>query len=747
VEAGWCLRAALSRHSSRWTFLSASIFSRASVPAACARARLHNRLPTPSPRHRLRHGLALTLAALAGGASYAVEPAALSVVTVIGRAGDDGLGLDQPSTTGSRTGLTARELPASLEAVRGDQVQERGDYAVRDAISRTAGLTDIASPGDGGLSFSVRGFTGTNSVGIAEDGLRLAVAAGTQTYPSDTWGYERLEVLRGPASVVFGSGTVGATINAIRKAPQRQQAFDGLIAAGDHGSTRLGIGATGPVNDVVSYRIDAYGLTTDGVRALGKASGGKLMTTLRVDPNPALRFELMADYSQQSPERYFGAPFVDGRIDSSLRKENYNAADSLVRYEDERLRGRVNWELSPALTLSDEVFFLHAHRHWRNIEEYTYNSTTQLVDRDSYLEILHDQSQRGNRAELAWKAGGHQAVAGWEAASIYFRHSNNSPYSGASTVTLNDPVSGNWTSPDPTLPKFKTDTTMQAVYAEDAWRAAERLLLLGGLRYDSTSVTRTPLVASQVGFDKTLAGTSARLGATWEVDARTSAYVQFSTGHDPVTSLVTLNFGNRDFRLTTGRQVEIGLKQTLPGGLGDWTAALYRIRKDDIITQSPADPTLSVQGGSQHSQGLELGASLTPFSHWRFEGNLALLQARYDDLREDDGSAGGVSRAGKRPTDVPQQVANLWAHYRTGDWQASAGARYVGKRYADTANTLALPAYTVFDASLGWELSRTATLRAVARNIADKVYAISTYDTQALFGEPRRGELVAELKF
>ena len=705
------------------------------------------RLPIQRPPHGLRSGLAMILAALASSASHAVEPVPGPVVTVIGRAGDEGLGLDQPSATGSRTGLTARELPASVESVRSDQVLERGDYAVRDAISRTAGLTDIASPGDGGLSFSARGFTGNNSVGIAEDGLRLAVAAGTQTYPSDTWGYERLEVLRGPASVVFGSGTVGATINAIRKAPQRQQAFDGLFAAGDHGAARIGIGATGPVNDVVSYRIDAYGMTTDGVRTLGKASGGKLMSTLRIDPRPDLRFELMADYSQQNPERYFGAPFVDGHIDASLRKENYNAADSIVRYEDARLRGRAIWQVSPELTLNDEVFFLHAHRHWRNIEEYTYDPSTQLVDRDSYLEILHDQSQRGNRAEAAWKAHGHQVVAGWEYSSIYFRHSNNSPYDGASTVTLNDPVPGNWASPDPTVPMFKTDSTMQAVYAEDAWRVADHVLLLGGLRYDSTSVTRTPLVASQVGVDKTLAGTSARLGVTYEIDARTSAYAQFAAGHDPVTSLVTLNFGSRGYSLTTGRQVEIGLKQTLPGGLGDWTAALYRIKKDNIITQSPSDPTTSVQGGSQHSQGLELGASLTPIPNWRFEGNLALLQARYDDLLEDDGSAGGVSRAGKRPTDVPEQVANLWAHYRTGAWQTSAGARYVGKRFADTANTLALPAYTVVDGSVSWQFNRAATLRAVVRNLTNKVYAISTYNTQALFGEPRRGELVAELKF
>lgn len=691
--------------------------------------------------------LALTLTAWASSAVCAAEPTGLPEITVTGRTGGAGLQLDQPSSTGSRTGLTVRELPASVEAISREQLTERGDYALREAVTRTAGLTDIASPGDGGLSFSARGFTGTNSIGLAEDGLRLAVASGTQTYPTDTWGYERIEVLRGPASVVFGSGTVGATINAVRKAPQRVSAIETLFAAGDHGSARVGVGATGPINDVVSYRVDAYGLNSDGVRDLGKASGGKLMSTLRIDPNSDLRFELMADYSLQKPERYFGTPFVNGRLDETLRKENYNAADSIVRYEDKRLRGRASWQLSPTVSISDEVFYLEANRHWRNIEEYEYNNLTNRVDRDIYLEILHKQKQRGNRAEVAWKPAGHSVVAGWEYSTIDFQHTNNgnagAPGSGTD-VSLHNVAHGNWSSPDLTFPKFKTDTVAQGFYAEDAWRVTDKLVLLGGLRHDRVEVTRTPLVSGTSGLDETLSGNSARLGLTYTLAPRTNAYVQFSRGHDPVTSLVTLNLANRNFSLTTGRQVEAGIKQSLAGGSGDWTVAVYKIKKKDIITQDTStSPTTSVQGGSQHSQGVELSGNLRPSRQWRLEGNLAVLSARFDHLVQ-----GGVTVDGKRPNDVPEQVANLWTHHRFGNWQASVGARHVGKRYTTAANTVTLPSYTVFDAGLSWNVNSMTTLRALLRNTGDKAYAISTYgDTQALFGEPRRAEIVAELAF
>lgn len=688
-----------------------------------------------------RTGIAVFL--LAASAAKAQSGVLLERVDVTGRIDRPGLLLDEPSSVGSRTGLSGRELPASVEAISARTIRERGDFLVRDAITRTTGLTDIASPGDGGMSFSARGFTGVNSVGLAEDGIRLAVAAGTQTYPSDSWGYERIEVLRGPASVVFGNGTVGATINAVRKAPRREGYVEGLAGVGDHGTGRVGLGATGPLGENLSYRIDAYASTTDGIRDLGRARGYKLMTTLRFDPREDLRFELLADYSRQDPDRYFGTPLVDGRIDKSLRDENYNVQDSIIRYEDKRLRGRVQWQITPNVVVSDELYVLKADRHWRNVEEYILDPATRRVTRDSYLEILHEQRQSGNRAEMGYNLGNHRAVAGWEVGSIAFTHINNSPFGGLSTVPDRSFDHGTWASRDPTLPMFSTDTRMQAVYLEDAVKLDERWLLLAGIRYDTVRVERTNLV-TRAAFERKLSGTSLRAGLTYKVDSDTNVYAQASSGKDPVTSLVTLNLANADFKLTSGWQVEAGIKQRLPNDMGDWTAAVYRIDKRDIITSDPNNPAIAVQGGKQHSQGIELGASVAPASQWRIEGNIAALQARFDELVD----SSGASQAGNRPPDVPELTANLWGHYMFGPWQMSLGARYVGKRFGDNANTLELPAYTVVDAAVSYRFDRSALLRALVRNLGDKTYAIATYGpTQAVLGERRHFEIRVEFAF
>lgn len=172
----------------------------------------------------------------------------MPTVTVQGATEYDGLGLVRQSATASRLNLTALELPASVESLSAETMLARGDLLVKDAITRTTGMTDTSSPGNG-VAYSARGFSGNGSIALLENGQRPQVGSGTATYPSDPWGYEYIEVLRGPGSVVYGSGTTGATINAIRKAPQRATSFEAMAGIGGGKALRGGIGATGAVGE------------------------------------------------------------------------------------------------------------------------------------------------------------------------------------------------------------------------------------------------------------------------------------------------------------------------------------------------------------------------------------------------------------------------------------------------------------------------------------------------------------------
>jgi iron complex outermembrane receptor protein len=661
------------------------------------------------------------------------------------------LNLSTPTQTGSRTGISAKELPASVDVLDSQTIDERGDTQIIDAVTRTTGLSVFSTPGNGGLSFSSRGFAGVQSVAVAEDGVRIQTASGTINYPSSAWGYERFDVVRGPASVVLGTGTVGATINAIRKQPTRESQQELMLGLGTDGYKRAGFGAGGALGPVASYRVDVYGFHNEGWHDLGESRGGKFMGTLRLQPSSELKFDLIADYSLDRPDRYYGIPWrgASQHIDSSLKEESYNAKDAVIRYEELRLRAKADWRVNDWLSINNELYYLESKRTWKNIEAYNFDGTLpNTVNRSDYLYIRHDLEQTGNRLEGIIDAANHRAVFGWETARVDFKHTNNSPYGGVSVVSATDPIHGYWSSPDPISPKWKTASTFNAFYAEDAWKFHDRWQLLVGIRRDFSKVSRDNLLSpggADDYSDRNVNGTAWRVGLTHFLTRDTSLYAQYSAGHDPVADLITANLANARFRLTKGRQVEAGIKQTLPNGLGEWTAAVFRIEKKDIITRDPANSTLSIQGGKQHSQGVELTAAISPAKSWRFEGNYTWLKSRFDELLEGNT---GISRDGNIPQRVPRQTANLWGHYRLADgWQASLGLRYVGKRFTSNANTTEIPAYTVADASFAWRYGRQTNFRLIARNLTDKVYAASSYNNQFILGEPRRFDLVAEMKF
>jgi len=661
---------------------------------------------------------------------------------------DTALNLKQPNSTASRLGLNAIDIPASVETLDIETIRMRGDINIHEAVSRTTGISDISNLGSG-VAYSARGFTGNDSVGQAEDGIRLLTAASTLTYPSDTWGYQSVEVLRGPASVMFGDGTVGGIVNSIRKAPSRESSIEALVGTGSRGEYRAGIGGTGAVGEIGAFRADASVTGGNGYVDRGEHDSQKIMTNLLLSPTDDLRINFTLDHSDESPTRYTGIPLRNGRIDSSLRKENYNIRDDKQSFTEDRLRAKVEWQLSDALKLSNVSYWFNTRRHWRNVETFSINNATNTVDRSDYTEIKHQQKQIGNRFELASIADafGHKNrwSAGYEVARVDFKYfdnfyNNNDP---SSNVSINNSNPGYFTTIDPTVADFVSKTVQQSLFLEDAFDVTNQLKLSAGLRQDWINVDHESRLTT-TGIDKEYSPFAYRFGAVYQTTPSTAFYGQFSQGSDPVSSIVTLRPRNGAFKLTSAQQSELGIKHVLPEAKGELTFAIYHIVKDDIITRDASNPTLSVQGGKQSSRGVELSATLFPVNHWRTDLNMALVDARYDALLE----AGGVSRAGNTPTNVPEKIANAWVYYQQASWEAGIGARMVGKRYANNANTSTMQGYTVYDASVAWRVNPKTTLRGNLRNLTDKLYAPVSYNAQQfILGESRRVELTAELAF
>ncbi|WP_373929111.1 TonB-dependent receptor plug domain-containing protein [Sphingomonas aerolata] len=165
-------------------------------------------------------------------------------ILIVGQHAQDTL--TTPNGTGSRLGLTPLETPATISVIDGATIRARGDLSVIDATSRAPGISNAGNPGNGGTALAARGFSGQGSVLQLIDGIRLFPAAGTITFPTDPWMVERIDILSGPASVLYGQGALGGAVNVVMRKPDTQQTHvEGEIGYGSQDSFHLAAGAGG----------------------------------------------------------------------------------------------------------------------------------------------------------------------------------------------------------------------------------------------------------------------------------------------------------------------------------------------------------------------------------------------------------------------------------------------------------------------------------------------------------------------
>ncbi|MEN5046349.1 TonB-dependent receptor [Pseudomonas koreensis] len=686
------------------------------------------------------------------------QPLTLPTGTISAPAMDDeNVSLTTPTTAGSRLNLAAMETPASVESLSGEQVRARGDRSVQDAVSRSTGISRTGTPGDGGTSLQARGFTGQSSVMQLYDGNRMYTGMGTVTFPVDTWSVQRVDVLRGPASVLYGEGATGAVVNVIPKKPFEGEIENHLrVGYGSYDSQQQAFDSGGSLSDTLSYRLNLNRLRSNGWIDRGDSSSDFISAALRWQATDDLAFTLAHDYGDQRPQNYFGTPLINGRLRDSLRNKNYNVRDDQQHYNDQWTRLTSDWQINDAVSASNELYYLKAQRRWQNAENYNFDTATQQLSRSGYFGIGHQQEQIGDRQTFTFKhllfGLDSQTVTGVDYNRIRFQLNSNSPFNdvlpNGQALDLYHPQTGYFESANPYRDQFDSTTKQMSVFAENRTQLSERWSLVTGVRRDYVHVDRNNLVDDSQS-DKTLTGNNWKAGLVFALTPQTSFYGQVATSTDGIGGLISLSPSQQQYDLSTARQTEIGLKQLFWDQRGEFTLAAYRIVKKKLLTDDPGNPTLKQQVGQQSSNGLEASLDLQLPHAWQLQANAAIVKAKYDDFSEVvNGQT--LSYDGNRPVDVPRRTANLWLNKNlSDDLKAGAGMRYVDARYADMANRNELPSYTVVDATLSWQALRNTTLGLQLNNLFDRQYAQSQYNAgqQWILGEPRSFFVTADYTF
>lgn len=683
--------------------------------------------------------------------------AVLRKVEVVNTAEAD-LGLTKTSTAGSRLGLTGLQTPASIDVISTDTIRNRGQNSVAEAVTQNGVGFTIASSPIFGSAYAARGFMGNNSIMQLFDGTRMYLGIGNVTYPFDTWSIERIEVLHGPASVLYGEGAIGGVVNVVSKRPATD-AFHHEVQAsvGSYDSYGLAVDSTGPLSDSLSYRISASGRDSGGWVDLGDNSNTTFAGTLRWQAAEDLAFTLSSDYGDQQPMAYFGTPLIDGRLDESLRDENYNVKNHRIRFEDSWNRLKTEWTPGEHLALTNTVYQLHSRREWRNLEVYDWDGAGR-IDRSEYIHIIQSQNQVGDRFDVRLNSqvagGDNTLVLGFDVNQADFAYTNNfysggGAFSGVSSV---DPehFDHGYFDAQAARKAYSSEVKQQSLFAENRYAWSAQWSAIAGVRYDHIEIERddrrTPASSLEENFD----AVSWRVGVVYNPTPTTAVYAQYATATDPVTPLLTLTPSQEQFDLSTGKQWEIGVKQSFAEGRGEVTASIFDIEKKKLLVTNPTNFFVTDQIGQQSSNGFELAASVALGDGWSVDANATWVRAKFDKFTQlDFDTFEVVSYAGNVPYEVPQRSGNLWLSWDfMPRWNARVGVQYVGKAYEDYANTQVRDAYTVTHANLSWQPVDNTTLSLQVHNLFDRVYAETWHgENQWFLGRSRTVDLVARMKF
>lgn len=677
--------------------------------------------------------------------------------------------LEERPASASRLGLSVRETPAAVNTVGRAEIDAMGAADTQAILQALPGVTYSSQPGGAGSVF-YRGF-GASSLAQLYNGISVQYDA-ISARAVDSWLVDRVEAIGGPSSFLNGSGAVGGSINIITKITDLQgDLTHARLALGDTRQAALSVqralGATGA--HVLRADLNA---TRGTHRSQGRERDSwQAAASWRVALGSGLSHTLSGEQQHEKvTQPYWGTPLVRDaagavlgqiHVDPGTIGRNYNVIDGKYQQDVTWLRSITQWQMAPRTQFTHTLYHYFALRDYENVEVYTFVNSNTQVERSSALLQRHNQRVTGSRGEFSHGtqlAGLKSDFAfGWDTS---FNKQTRYPLSVAGPFDRTSPTAPADTTFYGTpgvLPGFTPGATNRlrtlALFAENRTVLAPGWALTSGLRVDRIELGvqnhRAVSATNPALFETSFTPTTGRVGLVKDLSPAWQVYAQYSTAADPPSGvLATAGFAAlRDFDLTRGRQFEVGSKGSFDGGRGEAAVAVYDIVRKNLSITDPNDRTRVIPVGAQSSQGVELTAQWRVAPQFRIGGHLAWTRARFDEFVEAVGTQ-TVSRAGNTPANTPEWVSGL-----TTTWQPATAMwvaldwRHVGRRFANTANTVFDGAYDLFGLSAQWQLMPQLTLRGRINNLADKTYAATVGANLAYLGAPRTAQISADWRF
>ncbi|KQV89796.1 TonB-dependent siderophore receptor [Rhizobacter sp. Root1221] len=609
------------------------------------------------------------------------------------------------SATGTKTDSRLIENPQSISVVTADEIGDRHAESVDEVLRYTAGVTPNQRPLGSDDSSLLRGFELETS-GIFVDGLRNS--GRTFAAAIEPYGIERLEVLRGPASVLYGQMPPGGMVNAVTKRPTAEPVAEIGVDAGTYRRRQVKADFAGAID---AERTWTYRLTMLGREAETRLDHDQddrlyVAPSLTWQPDANTRLTVLARYQKDNQQYAFpnqwASPGPLGQIDPGLNTggddNRFERANSTLAYEFEH-RFNETWSVQQKVRYSHlkndrtDLFPARIRPDGRTLDRYFQPVETRSKD------LLVDTSVQ---ARFDTGPVGHTTLVGLDYART--RNEDRNPYEigFVDPLDLYNPVYAKLPlipSTDPTVNRMPS--RQLGFYTQDqlTWK---RWAVTAGLRHDkaaqSSTTTHLDTGASSIAYDQTAEATSGRLGAVYLFESGWAPYVSYATSFAPEIGNAV---SGEPLKPSRGKQVEAGLRYQAPDQQSTYTAAVFDLVRRNVTTTEPGG-TGRVQTGEVTSRGVELEArtALTP--------RIAMV-AQYTYL-DTEITRSGNGDEGLQQKGAPKHSASLWAKYafRVADAvpaYTALGMRHLGamRSTSDGNADLRNGSLTLWDAAVGLE--------------------------------------------
>ena len=653
------------------------------------------------------------------------------------------------SSAGTKTNTPLIETPQAISVVTSDQIDAQAAQNLWQALRYTSGVVTGGAGADSRFQNTyIRGFLADQYL----DSLKLV--PGAFAVPQiDVYTLQRIDVIHGPASVLYGNGSPGGIIDMISKRPLAEPFHEVFTQFGNYGLMVGGFDMTGPIDKdgKLLYRLTGVGRQNNTQVDFTEYQRGTIAPSLTWRPTADTTWTILTQFQDEPKAGFFNQLPVRGTAlfnpFGSASTHLYSGEPGYDKYQrtQDHVESLFEHRFNDVLTVRQNFRYMNVHADVNLVYPTGLQANLQLMNRSVFTttERLYYLTA-DNQAEANFYTGPikHTILAGADYQTVQDTKVNG----GGTAPALNmfNPIYGRPIPAPVTNLSQKQDQNQEGYYVQDQAQFG-RVFGIASIRQDHVGTVTNNLLA-RTAVEEGDKATTKRGGLLYLFDGGLAPYIQYTESFQPT---IGTTFNGTPFVPTTGRQNEVGIKYEPPGPQKILaTFAAFDLVQHNVLTPDPLRPLFSVQTGAIQSRGLEFETKATLSEGLNLIASYTYLNQRVTEAN--DGSLG------KRPVGIPQNMGAMWADYTfprgpLAGFGMAAGVRYLGPSAGDNVNSFFIPDVTLIDAAVHYDFEYlNPTLKGLnlalnAQNLMDTTYVAWCQNQGCYYG--LRRQVIATLRY